>query len=186
MPYSIALYLDPETDAKVRYIWKSLAENKYAEYLHESGNRPHITLGIYEDIDLAKAEKLLEETNQTLLSFPLVFEYIGLFAQKPLTVFWGLAMTPQLQRLHDYITWQCSKFCVEPDFSYYHVGQWVPHCSLATEVKDYMLLFQIIDFCRQLPNPHKAWVEEIGWISFRPIKQIRSVKLRDSAARKKD
>lgn len=59
MPYALQLYFDPGTDAMVRQLWCRFAEAGIARHLAESANRPHLTLAIYDDLDVAMAEREL-------------------------------------------------------------------------------------------------------------------------------
>ena len=77
MPYSIGLYFDPETDHTVREIWRRLAEDGLADYYPVSGNRPHITLVLFDDTDVGRAESVLREAAESQPAFSLSFQQGG-------------------------------------------------------------------------------------------------------------
>ena len=179
MPYSIGLYFDPPTDALVRQFWKQLAAEGLAEYYHLSGNRPHITLSLFEQTDCPKAQEALKILSRTVHSFPVSFQFVGIFPGNISTVFWGLVVTQPLLDLHAKVYDCFCQFSTRPNFNYYTPGHWIPHCGLAMEVKDKGLVARIIDVCQSLPIPHQALVMEVGLISFRPVKHLFSFSLID-------
>lgn len=179
MPYSIGLYFDPQTDLLVRLIWKRLAEEGLAEYYHLSGNRPHLTLCLFEQTDCLKAQEALKNLSQVAHSFPVSFQSICLFPGTISTVFWGLVVTHPLLELHAKVYKTFCQFSIRPNFNYYTPGHWIPHCGLAMEVKDKGLVARIIEMCQVLPIPHQAQVVEVGLISFRPVKHLFSFSLID-------
>src|ERR1035437_2749441 len=166
MPYSIGLYFDQETDLLIRKIWTLLDERKFGGYYHQSGNRPHLTLSIFNDVDISKAAYVLEHISQSLNPFSLSFQQIGLFPGPDMAIFWGPVVTKELLEIHSHIYKLFCEFSTQPDFNFYTPGHWIPHCGLAMEIKNYSVVPQIIELCQTLPNPHIGWVTEIGLISF--------------------
>lgn len=172
MPYSIGLYFDQKTDSLVRDLWKSLAVKELASYYHQSGNRPHITMGVFNDINLSKAEKLLLQTSQSLKPISLSFQQIGIFPSPVGTVFWGPVVTKNLLDFQLNLYKRFYKFSVQSEMSFYKPDNWIPHIGLAMDIEDISVIPQIVKLCQTLPNPHLGTVIEIGLISFRPVKQL--------------
>jgi 2'-5' RNA ligase len=178
MPYSIGLYFDQETNRLINQIWKILAVEKIAPYLYQSGNQPHITVGIYQETEITTAKDTLENISTTIKTFPISFQQIGIFPSPAMAVFWGPVVTTGLLQIHDQINKAFEKFSSFPEFGFYLPGHWIPHCALAMELGDNSLTNKIIEICRSLPNPHEALITDIGLISFRPVKQLCSCKFR--------
>lgn len=172
MLYAVGLNFNVETDNLILNIWNQLAETRLADYLQTSGNHPHITLGIFEDLDVEKTKVELELLTNSLAPFPLSFQQIGIFPSPKLAVFWGPVVTEKLLKLHSNLHKQLSKFGSQPDFDFYKPGHWIPHCALAMEIEDTSKVLEIVEVCRSLPNPHDIMIEEIGLISIRPIVPI--------------
>ena len=59
MPFALQLYFDPITEGAIRDLWRRFAEAGIASYLHESTNRPHITLAGHDALDLPGTERSL-------------------------------------------------------------------------------------------------------------------------------
>lgn len=174
MPYSIGLYFDPKTESMVRKIWKQLADLHLAEYFYVSGNRPHITLGIFnvENTDIVKSE--LEMISRTKKAFSISFQHIGLFQSSTNAVFWGPVVTQEFLEFHSAFYSRILSTGATTESNYYTPGNLVPHCGLAMDVEDKQLIPQIIDICQPLPNPHNALATEIGMLKIRPVEHLFS------------
>jgi 2'-5' RNA ligase len=161
LPYSIGVYFDAESDAKIRALWKTLAERKLADYLHQSDSRPHLTLAIYKELNLVEAHRLLTKICKQNAPIPLSFEYVGVF---PTTrgIFLGPVVTSPLLTLHRQVNEEMNAFAALPEFPYYLPEHWVPHCGVAIEVepKDIPDVIQITS--QMIEFPFNATVIEIG------------------------
>ena len=172
MPYSVGLYFDPATDDLVRQVWQNLSEAGLADYYPVSGNRPHITLALFDDTDPDRVEPILREVVESLAAFPLSFQQIGVFpGQKPV-VFWAPVVTQALLALQKRLNDQLAPFSRPPGFDFYQPGHWVPHCGLAMEIADEKVVPDIVRICLGLLSPHTALAVEMGLISFRPVKEM--------------
>jgi 2'-5' RNA ligase len=153
MLYAVGLNFDAEPTNLILNIWKQLAETGLADYLYISGNHPHITLGIFEDIDVEKVNFELNAYTKNLAPFQLSFQQIGIFPSPKVAVFWGPVVTEKLLELHSDLYERLRKFGGQPDFDFYKPGYWVPHCALAMEINDSSKVFKIVEVCLSLPNP---------------------------------
>ncbi|WP_346868905.1 hypothetical protein [Clostridium sp. UBA5119] len=61
MKYAIELYFDKETEEKIIKLVKGIAREGISEKYLEWKTRPHITIAIFNDIDIEKCDKLLKE-----------------------------------------------------------------------------------------------------------------------------
>jgi 2'-5' RNA ligase len=78
MPYAFELALDPASAAVVRRAWQELADAGIG-YVATSGARPHVTLGIWDSLDLERAEAELARFAAETSSVQLTFASVGLF-----------------------------------------------------------------------------------------------------------
>ncbi len=161
LPYSIGVYFDAESEAKIRALWKVLAEKGVADYLELAGHRPHITLAIYEDLDLEKTNEILTNICEKTSEIPISFQFIGVF---PTTrgIFLGPVVTEPLLELHRQINREINAFAILPEIPYYLPEKWVPHCGVAVEVEPQHIptVVQITD--EMIEFPFKAIIKEIG------------------------
>jgi 2'-5' RNA ligase len=104
-----------------------LAETGLAPYMHTSGNRPHLTLAIYQELVLAEAKERLTLLAATSKSLPITFSHIGLFPTPEAVVFVAPRVTSDLlelhSRLHDLLADIGRQL-----LAYYLPGQW---CRIA-------------------------------------------------------
>ena len=178
MPYSIGLYFDQITETIVKTLWQQLAEMGLADYYYVSGNRPHITVRIYNDLYVSEAEKILYQFSQSKRHIPISFQHIGLFNGLDNTVFWAPVVTQELLAHHSELENLFRQAGATPGLEYYAPGNWIPHCGLAMQVTRNELVPQIIEVCQSLPNPHAGQITEIGLIKFRPVEHLCSFSLK--------
>lgn len=128
MRYAIELNFDKLTEEKIMNLPNGIAEKGISKSYLEWQTRPHITLGIFNDIDIEKCDKLLEEIAGKVKSFPAHLSSIGVFNNSK-CVFVSPVVTNELLELHNKIH-HTFKFCDHTGAEYYLPGSWVPHCAV--------------------------------------------------------
>ena len=68
MAFTIHLFLDQKTEITIRAIWQALAEREITDYMYSSGNRPHITLAIFEMVVLEALNRCLRNIAEKCLA----------------------------------------------------------------------------------------------------------------------
>jgi 2'-5' RNA ligase len=169
MPFAIHLFFDPTTETTINQVWKNLAEPGIATYLYQSANRPHITLAIYQKLDLTACEQLLQSIAAESPSLPVNFQYVGVFP-KTGAVFAGPTVTKNLLDLHHKIHETVQPISAEPN-PYYLPGQWIPHCGLAIELAP-ELIKPAFEISLKLPLPLAGKITEIGCTEQPPVKHL--------------
>jgi 2'-5' RNA ligase len=154
-----------------------LAELKLADYYHLSNNRPHITLGIFNELDCDVVRTVLEAIGYSQKAFQLSFQQIGVFPTSSGVVFWGPVVTQEFLGIHKKIYQRLVESGATAGAEYYAPGKWIPHCGLAMEVTDKENIPRIVESCQRLPHPHEATITEIGLIKFRPVEHLFSYPL---------
>jgi 2'-5' RNA ligase len=170
MPFAVHLFFDANTEAIIRSAWRDLADTGIAPYMHQSANRPHFSLAIYQHLDLKECEQLLESFAATKHPLPVAFQYLGVFSTTPAVVFLGSTVTLPLLAFHAQLHETLRSICADPN-PYYLPGHWVPHCTLALELEP-RLISQALDVGRQLSLPLQGQITEIGVIEFRPVRHL--------------
>jgi 2'-5' RNA ligase len=99
------------------------------------GYPPHVTLGIYDDDTVREADvrAALDQASRNLRAITLTFDAIRTFDGSP-TVLWASPRPNTiLLDVHGAI-----HSVIDPDHCrpYYRPGAWVPHCTLATSVRN--------------------------------------------------
>lgn len=132
MPFAIEFLLDQEKSERVRHVWQDMADHKYGV---EIEGRPHITLAVWETVDLDIARTWLEAYAALQPPIPVRFASTGFFANELAVVFLAAIATPYLLELQ---TTFCRDFAGPDGDSWvnYREDWWVPHCTLAMGVEN--------------------------------------------------
>lgn len=170
MPYAIHLFFEKLTENMIQSAWRNLAENGIAPYMQHSGNRPHLTLAIYQQLNLEACQQRLKTISAAYLPLPLSFQTIGIFPTTPATVFLGATVTTPLLEIHAHLHKILQPISSEP-LSYYLPDRWIPHCTLALDLEPESIP-SVLEISMSLPLPLKGTVAEIGAIEFRPVRQL--------------
>jgi len=171
MPFAIQLFFDSKVEQSIRTIWQEMAENNVAPYLGTSGNRPHISLALCDDLDKATCQAKLETWAAGVKPLPVSFQQLGLFPAPGAVVFAGPVVTRELLALQREVDELLDGCCVWPEYDYYRPGKWIPHCTLAMEFDD-ALLPRALDIASHLTLPLNGQIIGVGVIEFRPVKHL--------------
>jgi 2'-5' RNA ligase len=177
MPFAVHLFFDANTEAIIKSGWRKLADTGLAPYMHQSANRPHISLAIYQQVNLKECEQLLKSFAGTRNRLPVDFQHLGIFSTTPATVFLGTTVTVGWLELHRQIHEILRPICTDPN-PYYLPGKWVPHCTLALELEPRSIT-QVLDIGLQISLPLNGEITEIGVIEFRPVRHLFGYPLGD-------
>jgi 2'-5' RNA ligase len=161
-----------------------MAKLGLSAYLHNSNNRPHLTLTMYTMLGIPTACKRLENFATEHPCFPVSFQYFGTFPGESSSVFLGPVVDTTLLSIQSAICETLDSLGTVPNFHHYRPGHWVPHCSLAVELQPKICPQAITFASGRLKLPLKAEVREIGLIEFRPVRHICSFPLANSSASK--
>lgn len=176
MPFAIELFFDAAVDEAVRRVWSALAEQRVAPYLHESASRPHISLAVYDWLDVAGCAHTLDAFAAQTRAYPVTLASFGVFPTDPeAVVFAAPVVTSHLLALHAGVCALLASVAREPA-AYYLPGRWVPHCSLAVRFPAERIN-RTFDVCQQLPLPLDGRFVAIGVVETQPAKPLFSFAL---------
>jgi 2'-5' RNA ligase len=176
MAYGVSAWFDESCERRVRGIWKDLHENGINSTLHIGPYRPHITLGIYETLDINSFTSSLVERIGSLNALPFILPSIGLFPDNPPAVFLNVTVTERLLSLHSLIHKLMAEFGSGP-VHYYMPGYWNPHCTLAPDLaksnlSDFIMLGSTLEL------PIEGTIDRIGVIDTPAEIELKEVPLR--------
>ncbi|GIV97098.1 MAG: 2'-5' RNA ligase [Herpetosiphonaceae bacterium] len=163
MPYAIELFLDPQAAGEVRRLWDALAQSGVSSRMLERPYRPHISLAVCDDLDLAAAEQELVAFARRMAVFPVSLSSLACFLTDPTVLFLGVTTTSELLDMHRDFHRSFAAYAHMP-WSYYVPDQWVPHCTLAFGLEP-TLLPKAVEVCRQQPLPIRARLEQIAIVN---------------------
>lgn len=175
MPYAIELYFDDKSTMEVEEIWSKLRERNISL---DEGTNPHISLAIYEDIDVEYFKEKLQVFAKGMEPFDLKLASVEMFATDKPVVFLSPTVTEELLYLHE----KFHKYFKEYDtveWDYYKPGNWVPHCTLAMNLSKNMVQ-ETLDVCQEISLPIDIKIKGIGILEFKPNKQLVKYMLGDN------
>lgn len=179
MPYAIQLFFDDHVEKAIRTIWHEQAGSGVAPYLGTSGNRPHISLSLCDDLDRATCQARLETWASSVKPLPISFQNLGIFPAPDAVVYTGPVVTQELLTLQREVDGLLDGCCVWPEFDYYRPGHWIPHCTLAMEFDDIQLP-RALEIAGHLKLPLNGSISGVGVIEFRPVKHLFGVAFREA------
>ena len=175
MTFAVQLFFDPVSDTAIRSLWGALASAGVPFPLRESGNRPHFSLAIYEEVDVPVCTNRLNSFAQTLSPFALSIANLGIFSAEKTVVFLAPIVSPGLLELHRQVHQLLQDAAALPA-DHYLPGHWTPHCTLATRVPPHFLS-QAVVIGLGMSFPFPLSIEEIGVIEYPPVNHLFSFQL---------
>ncbi|HEV8634283.1 MAG TPA: 2'-5' RNA ligase family protein [Chloroflexota bacterium] len=165
----VELFFDPETEAAVRGLWAALAAEVPALVPHPSGARPHVSIAVYEQIEVPRLLAALGAFAAEPRPMEVAFGSWGAFAGAEPVVFLAPTPTRALLALHAAFHHRFAAF--GPAAPYYRPGGWTPHCTLALGFP-VGLLPDLAAACNRIVRPLHGRVEAIGLVRYGPRREI--------------
>lgn len=175
MGYSIELYFDERFESRVTELWKRLASFGVPSIMQTIGSKPHISLAVLDSVDEEGVSGLIETFASRLSPFDVGFPAYGLIPGPTHTVFLAPIVNAALIDVQKALCQQLRSFGFQPR-TCYEPGHWLPHCSVSKELSPSDAL-KTVGICQDnlLTGPARAI--ELGFIEFRPRREIKKVRL---------
>ena len=127
MPFAVILPLEePEADKLDEALE---ATDSLLSRMHAL---PHVSLAVFEEVDIGKLVSVVETFAASTPPFSLRFGSLGLFPGEENVVFLAAIVTKELLALHEKLHSALSDAGIESDPDY-RPGSWVPHCTITME-----------------------------------------------------
>jgi len=160
MPFAVEMYMDAGSDAAIRRTWSALAEAGIKSAMLDAGYRPHVSLGVCEELEVDGLARELAFFAKWLPPFALTLSSVGIFPGRDHVIFLGVTMTPELLSINDDFHGFFGKYA-KAQREHYQIGKWVPHCTLAFDLSD-DVIGKATEVCRCMPLPILGRIEEVG------------------------
>lgn len=174
MVYSIDLYFDQETEKQItKHPHPVLEPSLYCRCMQWI-TRPHITLGIYNNLDLVTSDCLLQQLTNTIQPFCVTLYSLSTYSDRR-----NIILSPCTNRKLHHLQQLLSNLFINFDstcWDSYRPENWTPHCTLAyPDTNQEYDLFQQDSLERQRCEKFKATCLEVGIsaVSF-PVQQMKS------------
>ena len=171
MRYAIELYFDKDTTDSLSSLAKKLAK-KTANTTYLGWNTPpHISIGVFNDVEIDQCSKLLRDFCGNHRVVPIEMSSVGIFNNTG-CVFAMPVITAELLTLHSdlHSVFSC---CDHSGSEYYLPGTWVPHCALFLGSGDKKGLVSATEYMIKHFKPLAGTVEKIALIELtKPVNEI--------------
>jgi len=162
MAFAVSAWFDAPLESRVRATWRLLSETGLSSVLHEGPYRPHITLGIYEQLDCSAFSGALRRANRGHAGLPVVLPSLGVFNNDSPAIFLGVTVSQALLDLHAGVHRLLTAHG-QGAFAYYLPGRWNPHCTLAPAMEPTKLARAMI-LLNEMKLPLVGSIERLGII----------------------
>src|SRR4051812_24333924 len=177
MGFAVELYFDPATERILRDLRSALTAAGVRPVLDEIGDRPHISLAVFSQIDPDQLLPGLENFARDLDPMPLTLSAVGSFPTAEAVLFLAPAITQELMDVHWDFHQMIAGLKLHPH-AYYLPDRWVPHCTIAQNIQP-ELVPTAFDLARKSFKPISGKLTEIGLVRFRPVVSLGSHQLRE-------
>lgn len=178
MPYAVEMFFDKESDAQIRKIWRSLKESGISSWMEDSGSVPHVTLSVFGELDADEADRRLASFAEKVSGFPLVFASIGAFPTDEGVLFLAPVVTGELLRVHNAFH-DFFADLREYQWPYYLPDSWVPHCTLAINIK-WEEVHKALEHVIKIYSPLCVEVDRVALVEYHPVKVLKEYGFRES------
>ncbi len=96
MPFAVEMYMDAESEAGIRRAWDALAEAGVKSAMLDAGYRPHVSLGVCEELNVDGLARELSSFAEKVSPFALTLSSVGLFPSSEGVIFLGVTPTQRL------------------------------------------------------------------------------------------
>ena len=176
MIYALEMFFDINTERKIMNYYTDIKENGISSYLLDIENIPHITIGVFNDIDLDRTNETLKVYCSKIEKFKIRFGSIGIFTQPKSCVFIAPDITGKFIELHKSLH-QAFNYCFAQGFEYYLPDKWIPHCAVDIS-NDINVVCRSTEYLIKTFKPFEALITHIGWVEVqKPIKILDQIEL---------
>ena len=181
MSVAVAMYLDPEAEARIKDIWRELAEKNVSSYMLDSGWRPHVSLAVFDHLDVEDARNRLASFAAGIPPFPITLSSVGRFSGENDVLFLSPLVSEELLRVHRdfHRLFECHR---DAEWEYYLEHRWVPHCTLAERLPSDSIP-KAVEIGLGISLPIEARIIEMAIVEFRPVRELSSFRLGDDGSR---
>ena len=172
MGFAVELYFDDQTEKSIWDLRHVLIEQGISSVIGDLGDRPHISLAVFSNVDCDDLILLTKEYAGKIEPFNFQLSAIGTFPTDENILFLSPVLTNQLLNCHQDFHYRLAESKLTPS-SYYVPANWIPHCSVEMNIPNEQFS-KAVEICKKAFKPLLGQFREIGVIEFRPIKHLAS------------
>ena len=170
MGFAVELYFDNQTEESVWDLRHALIEQGISSTISDLGDRPHISLAVFSNVDCDDLISLTKEYAGKIEPFNFQLSAIGTFPTDENGLFLSPVPTNQLLNCHQGFHHRLVESKITSS-AYYIPANWIPHCTVEMNIPDEQLS-KAFEVCKKAFKPLLGQFREIGVVEFRPIKHL--------------
>lgn len=171
--YAVVIHFEEGSVQPIIRIWKALKKEGITQSLYPNGILPHLTLGIFDSLDCEACQKDIKTLTKESAITSIITDHFGIFPNPSPIIFAALAANYALIDLQKQ-THHILENHVTGSWEIYKPENWVPHCTLASNISGSDLL-KALEICMQLKLPIELETTQIGIVDFEPQQPIFTV-----------
>ena len=175
MAYAIELFLDQETCKHIRRVWERIHDLGIGGPLYDSGAFPHITLSIFDQLDLETSKEGIDLLAERFSAFDLTFTEVATFTEARNVVFLKAEKSPRLTEMKRLLSTTLEDTPAE-EWYYSRQDRWIPHVTLAIDVP-IDTMSTAVRIAGDIPLPLESRILRVGIVQLEPLKHIASREL---------
>jgi 2'-5' RNA ligase len=168
--FAVELLFDPAMEARLRALWKALAQAEVSSSMLDIGARPHVSLAVFERLDPTSMHAELDGFARENPPLEVTLSAVGTFPGAEGAVFIAPVVTPEMLDLHKRFHRRLAELSI-PSLAYYHPSNWTPHCTAAMEMPPDKIP-AAVEICRNADVFGSARLVEVELIAFRPVRRL--------------
>jgi hypothetical protein len=133
--FAISVRSDHPSSDSVRALWRDVERFEEEPSMALLGYPPHVTLAIYDGDGVRETElrAALDQASRSRRAITLTFDAIGTFNGPPMVLWASPRPNTTLSGIYEVVHSVIDPVHCRPN---YRPGAWVPHCTLATSVRN--------------------------------------------------
>jgi 2'-5' RNA ligase len=175
MPLALELAIDSPLADRVRDVWMEMTRQGLGVDMLAAGATPHVTLGVFDQIDTQRAPEVLAAFASQTAAIELEFASIGTFPGG--IVFLGPIVVDELLEANRALHHATADLSTSP-WPYYLPRGWVPHCTLAEKLPPERVGDAVILAHALLRFPLLSRLHSLQLVEFPPVRQLFAAPLR--------
>lgn len=128
---AISICAENDSAEPIRELWREVARLESSSSMEAVGYPPHITFIIYQKVAMPQLQDTIKSVFNSIGPLRITFDKIKIFDNSPLVLWASPASPDALFKLHEAIH---SKLNFLDCDEYYQLENWVPHCTLGTQI----------------------------------------------------
>ncbi len=175
MSVSVELNFDSVSEKYVQGLWNVLHGPGLGDRLLELQYTPHLSLGVWDEVELPVLLDVVKRFAREIHDFPLHFSTLGQFYGKEGVVFCAPVFTQDLWNAHSYLHRHTINLRQGAQV-HYLPNRWVPHCTLGRSLS-IQEKAEAMALLNQSFSPFTARIHRISLVSYYPIQEHLALQL---------